>query len=76
MIPVVCNIHSWMKSWIGVLDHPFYAVSTSDGAFSIANVPPGDYTIEAWHEILGTQQSRLTVASGGAATADFTFKGE
>ena len=76
MIPVKCNIHSWMHAFIGVLDHPYYAVSNDTGTFTIPNLPPGDYTLEAWHEKLGTQDQKITVSPSGKVTADFTFKGE
>jgi plastocyanin len=76
MIRVKCNIHSWMHAFIGVLDHPYYAVSDSTGSFTIPNLPPGDYTLEAWHEKLGAQDQKITVSPSGKVTADFTFKGE
>lgn len=76
MVPVKCNIHSWMKSWIGVMDHPYFAVSGVDGSFSLKNLPPGEYTLEAWHEVHGSQQQKVTLASSAAGTAEFTFKGE
>jgi len=76
MIPVKCNIHSWMHAYIGVLPHPYFAVSARNGAFEIANLPPGDYTIEAWQEKLGAQEQKVTVPPKGAIEASFTFKGE
>lgn len=74
MVRVKCDVHPWMAAYIGVLTHPFFAVSAEDGTFTIANVPPGTYTIEAWHEKMGTQTATVTVADGAAAPADFTFK--
>lgn len=74
MVRVKCDVHPWMAAYIGVLPHPFFAVSAEDGTFTIANVPAGTYTVEAWHEKLGTQTASVTVADGAAATADFTFK--
>jgi hypothetical protein len=76
MIPVKCNIHSWMHCFIGVVDHPCFAVSSADGAFEIRNIPPGDYVLEAWHEKLGTQQLKVTVPASGQQKIDFKFKGE
>jgi hypothetical protein len=76
MIRVKCNIHNWMHAWIGVVDHPYFAVTGADGAFELKNVPPGEYTIEAWQEELGTQESHVTVAPSGKAEIAFTFKGE
>jgi hypothetical protein len=76
MIPVKCNIHSWMHAFIGVLDHPYFAVSGDDGSFEIKNLPPGTYTIGVWQEKLGTQEQQVTVGPLGKAEANFTFKGK
>jgi plastocyanin len=76
MIRVKCNIHPWMKAWIGVVDNPYFAVTKSNGEFDLKNVPPGTYTLEAWQEELGTQEQQVTVAASGKATAEFAFKGE
>jgi plastocyanin len=76
MIRVKCNIHPWMKAWIGVVDNPYFAVTKSDGEFDFKNVPPGTYTLEAWQEELGSQEQQVTVAASGKASADFVFKGE
>jgi plastocyanin len=76
MIRVKCNIHSWMRAFIGVLEHPYFAVTGSDGTFEIRNIPPGDYVVEAWQETLGTQQQKITVTPSGKIEANFTFKGE
>lgn len=62
MIPVKCNVHAWMKSWIGVMEHPYFAVTGPDGAFELRNLPPGEYTVAAWHEQLGEQLQRVTVS--------------
>jgi plastocyanin len=72
MVPLECNVHGWMKAWLGVLPHPFFAVTGADGSFKITGLPPGTYTIEAWHERFGTQTATVTVAAG-AKTQDFTF---
>jgi hypothetical protein len=74
MIPVKCNIHSWMHDYIGVLDHPYFAVTAPDGSFEIKNLPPGTYTIGVWQEKLGTQEQTITVSPQQSATAEFTFK--
>jgi plastocyanin len=74
MIPVKCNVHPWMKSYIGVLKHPFFAVSGNDGKFEIKGLPPGDYTIEAWHERLGATTQKVTLAAKDSKTVDFTLK--
>lgn len=76
MIRVKCNIHNWMHAWIGVVDNPYFAVTGADGSFELKNVPPGEYTIEAWQEELGTQESHVTVGPSAKAEIAFTFKGE
>lgn len=73
MIPVKCDVHGWMHSYIGVVAHPYFAVSGGDGSFSIANVPPGTYTLEAWHEKYGVQTAQVTVEANGAATVTFDY---
>lgn len=73
MVPLECNVHGWMNAYLGVLPHPFYAVTGADGSFSIKGLPPGTYTIEAWHEKYGTQTATVTVAAAGSKTQDFTF---
>ena len=77
LVPVKCNQHPWMKSYVGVMKHPFFAVSAEDGKFTISNVPPGKYTVVAWHEATagpGTEKSmEVTVPAKGSATADFSF---
>jgi len=74
VIPVKCNIHSWMKAYIGVLDHPFFAVSAADGTFKIEGLPPGEYDVEAWHEKYGAKTMKVKVDAKGAATANFTYE--
>jgi plastocyanin len=76
MVRIKCDVHPWMSGYVGVLDHPFHAVSGPDGTYTIAGLPAGNYTIEAWHEKMGTQTQKVTVAETGAATADFSFKPE
>jgi len=73
MVPLQCNVHGWMKAFVGVLPHPFFATTGPDGSFSIKGLPAGTYTIEAWHEKLGTQTSTVTVGAGETKTADFSF---
>jgi plastocyanin len=74
MVPFKCDVHNWMNAWVGVLDHPFYAVSGPAGAFAIPNLPPGTYTIEAWHEKLGTQTQMVTIGPKETKELSFTFK--
>ncbi len=75
MIPVKCNVHPWMRAYISVVSHPFFAVTGEDGTFTIKGLPPGTYTIEAVHEKFGRQEIPLTVAPKDSKTIDFSFKG-
>lgn len=74
LIPVKCNLHPWMKASIGVLAHPYFAVSAKDGSYTIKNVPPGSYTLVFWHETRGEQTQQVTVAAKESKTQDITFK--
>jgi len=75
MFPVGCDVHPWMRAYISVLDHPFFAVTKEDGTFEIKGLPPGDYEVEAYHEKLKTQTQKVTVKAGEPAKVDFAFKG-
>ncbi len=75
LIPVKCNIHPWMRSYIGVVSHPFFAVTGDDGTYTIKGLPPGTYTIEIVHEKYGKQEQQVTVGAKESKTADFTIKG-
>ena len=70
---VKCDVHPWMGAWIGVFDHPYFAVTDVDGKFTIDGLPAGTYEVVAWHEKLPSQTSKVTVADG-AAKADFTLR--
>lgn len=76
MIPVKCNVHAWMKSYVGVVDHPYFAVTGDQGTFEIKNLPPGEYTLEAWQEKYGPQEQKVTLAASATQTVEFKFKGE
>jgi hypothetical protein len=65
-----------MRSYFAVFKHPFFAVSGKDGSFEIGNLPPGSYTITAWHEKLGTSFQKITVGESETKTLEFTFKTE
>ncbi len=73
MVALECNVHGWMHAWLGVLPHPFFSVTGTDGSFTIKGLPPGTYTIEAWHEKYGTQTATVTVTGSESKTADFSF---
>jgi plastocyanin len=74
MVPFKCDVHGWMNAYAGVLDHPFFATTDASGKFELKGLPPGDYTIEAWHEKLGTQEQKITVGAKESKEASFTFK--
>ena len=76
MVPVKCNIHNWMHAFIGVLPHPYFAVTNEQGTFDLPNVPAGNYVLAVWQEKYGTQEQNVTVTPSGSAEVNFTFKGE
>jgi hypothetical protein len=73
-IPVKCNIHPWMHSSFAVLRNSHYAVSGLDGTFSLGNLPPGKYTLTAWHESYGEQTQDVTISGDETKTINFVFK--
>lgn len=73
-IPMRCDVHFWMAAYLHVLNHPYFAVTGEDGSFTLKDLPPGNYTIEVWHEKLGTQTMEITVADGETKNAEFTLK--
>ena len=73
MVRFKCDVHSWMAAWVGVVPHPYFAVTDAAGAFSIPGLPPGTYTLEAWHEKLGTRTAQVKIDPSQAQTASFTF---
>ena len=73
MVPFKCEVHGWMNSYGGVVPHPFFAVSKADGSFEIRGLPEGTFTVEVWHEQLGTQTQKVTVDGTSGATVDFAF---
>jgi plastocyanin len=76
VIRLKCDIHPWMAAWVVVNPNPYFATSGTDGAFSIEHLPAGTYTLEAWHETLGTRTAEVTVKEGETATASFEFSAE
>ncbi len=72
---IKCDVHGWMKSYMAVLPHPYHSVSQMNGTFSIGNLPPGTYTLTAWHEKYGTQEQQVTVGAKESKPVTFTFKG-
>jgi len=74
MIPVKCQIHPWMKAYIGVVSHPFFFVTGDDGTYTIKGLPPGTYTLEFWQEKYGTHDEQVTVAPKDTKTVNYAFK--
>ena len=72
-VKVKCDVHGWMGAYAHVMEHPWFAVSGADGKFAIPGVPPGNYTLVAWHETLGTQKIAVTVTASAGGDAVFTF---
>jgi hypothetical protein len=70
---VKCDIHPWMNAFVAVVDHPYFAVTGDDGSFELPNLPPGTYTIEAWHEKYEFVEQTITVGDGESKALEFTF---
>jgi len=73
MVKFMCNVHQWMSAYVGVVAHPYFAISDADGAFTIRNLPPGTYTLEAWHEKFGRKTAKVTIGDKQAQTVAFAF---
>jgi plastocyanin len=73
MVKIKCEVHPWMSAYAGVVDNPFYGVTGDDGAATIKDLPPGEYTLEAWHEKYGTQTQKVTVTDKDQEIS-FSFK--
>jgi len=73
MMPIKCDVHAWMNAYVGALEHPYFAVTAEAGTFQLPDLPPGTYTIEAWHERLGVQTQQVTVGPRETKDVVFTF---
>jgi plastocyanin len=73
-IPFMCNVHPWMRAFVFVFAHPIFAVTTTAGKFELKNLPPGTYTIEAWHEKYGAQNKSVTLTPHASQTISFRFR--
>lgn len=73
---VKCDIHPWMEAWVGVFEHPYFAVTGEDGSFTLKGLPAGKYTIGAWHEKYGEQSQEVTLAEAETKEMTFTFQGK
>jgi plastocyanin len=74
MVHFRCNVHGWMNAYGGIVAHPYYAVTANGGAFTLKNLPAGTYTIEAWHEKLGTETQTVTLGEKETKPVNFAFK--
>jgi hypothetical protein len=74
MLRVRCDIHSWMTAYVGVVTHPYFAVSDGTGTFRIAGVPPGRHTLRTWHERYGVQTRTVDVKAGQTTKVEITYK--
>ncbi len=74
-IPVKCNVHPWMKAYMAVLPNPYFQVTEKDGKFDLKNLPPGTYTIVAWHELYQMSDPQtVTIGPKETKAVNFTFK--
>jgi plastocyanin len=73
MVRFKCDVHGWMAAYVGVMANPFFAVTKADGTYEIAGLPPGTYTIGAWHERFGKQESKVTIAEHQTQSLAFSF---
>jgi hypothetical protein len=73
MLRIACDVHRWMTTFVGVVNHPNFATSDTAGTFTIANVPEGTHTIQAWHERYGVVTQQVRVTAGGTSTVDFGY---
>jgi hypothetical protein len=73
ILKLQCDVHAWMVAFVGVVSHPYFAVTNTNGAFEIDDVPAGTHTIEVWHERYGTLTSSVTVDVNGVADVDFAY---
>ena len=74
MVPFKCDIHPWMQAFVGVIQHPYFAVTHDGGRFELKDLPPGTYTIQAWHEKLGTSTQQVTLGPKESKELTFTLQ--
>jgi plastocyanin len=73
MVTIKCDVHPWMRAYVGVLDHPYFALTGADGSFTLRNVPAGAYTLGVWHERFGEREAKVAVEPGKASEATFAY---
>lgn len=76
MVDVRCDVHAWMRAFVGALEHPYFGTTGQDGRVALTNLPPGTYTIEAWHEQFGVKTQQVTVGAKESKDVSFTFASE
>jgi len=74
MIEIKCDIHPWMRAYVGIFEHPYFMLSGADGRFTLKDVPPGEYTVEAWHERFGVQSQKVVLGAKETKELTLTFK--
>lgn len=73
MVPFKCDVHGWMSAYVGVVDNPYFGTTAADGTVVLPNLPPGTYTLEAWHEALGTRAQQITIGAKESKNVSFSF---
>ena len=76
MVRLKCDLHGWMSAYVGVVEHPYFAVTTDGGKFELKGLPPGEYTIETWHEKAGRQTQKITVGPKETKEIGFTYQAD
>jgi hypothetical protein len=76
LLKLACDTHAWMRGYVYVFDHPFFATTDERGGFSIPDLPPGTYIVKAWHEEAGILTREITVSEDGDTRVDFDFEGQ
>jgi hypothetical protein len=74
MVPFKCDVHPWMIAYVGVVEHPYFAVTGGGGRFELKDLPAGTYTLEAWHEQLGTRTAEVTIAPKETKSIEVAFE--
>jgi hypothetical protein len=73
MVDIKCDVHAWMRAFVGVLEHPYFGTTGQDGRVALNNLPPGTYTLEAWHEKLGVKTQQVTLGAKESKEVAFAF---
>lgn len=75
-IELQCDVHPWMRAYLCILENPFFAITDAKGEYRLENIPPGEYEVEIWHEVYGTQVQKITISPKESVTLSFTVKGQ